>query len=71
MAQRLEWLAREPNVALKISGLGQRSHAWPRDANRQIVRDAITIFGAERCLFAGRRALFHDNAARIYRIGGV
>jgi predicted TIM-barrel fold metal-dependent hydrolase len=90
-------VAREPNVALKISGLGQRAHSWPRDANRQVVRDAITIFGTDRCMFASncavdglcvgyralfddfkrfvadrspveRIALFHDNAARIYRI---
>ena len=44
--------AREPNIALKISGLGQRGEAWRREANAPIVRDAIAIFGAERCLFA-------------------
>jgi len=44
--------AREPNVALKISGLGQRGERWQREANAPIVRDAIAIFGAERCMFA-------------------
>src|SRR5262245_44177921 len=68
--QMLERAAREPNIALKISGLGQRTRTWPRDANRQVVRDAIAIFGPSRCLFAsnypvdglcvGYRALFDD-----------
>jgi predicted TIM-barrel fold metal-dependent hydrolase len=90
-------VAREPNVALKISGLGQRGERWQREANAPIVRDAIAIFGVERCMFASnfpvdgligsfdaiysgfktmivdqpvavQRRLFHDNAARIYRI---
>jgi predicted TIM-barrel fold metal-dependent hydrolase len=66
----LETAAAEPNVALKISGLGRRDRAWPRDGNRQIVRDALAIFGVARCMFAsnypvdslcvGYRALFDD-----------
>jgi predicted TIM-barrel fold metal-dependent hydrolase len=93
----LETAAAEPNIALKISGLGQRNHSWPRDSNRQVVRDAIAIFGPARSMFASnypvdglcigyralfddfkrfvadrppaeRAALFHDNAATIYRI---
>ena len=48
----LEAVAAEPNVALKISGLGQADHTWPYASNRRIVRDAITIFGVERCMFA-------------------
>src|SRR6185437_12082562 len=43
---------REPNIALKLSGLGIRGEPWRREANAAIVRDAITIFGVERCLFA-------------------
>jgi predicted TIM-barrel fold metal-dependent hydrolase len=94
----LETAAAQPNVALKISGLGQADKSWPHDSNRHVVRDAIAIFGAERCMFASnfpvdglcvayralfdafkafvadlpgdrRRALFHDNAVRVYRIG--
>lgn len=93
----LELLAAEPNVALKVSGLGQAGKKWDLAANIPIIRDAIRIFGSERCMFASnypvdrlvasfraiyhgfaaavadlpreeRRALFHDNAARIYRI---
>jgi predicted TIM-barrel fold metal-dependent hydrolase len=44
--------AREPNVWLKISGLGQRGEPWRPEVNAAIVREAIAIFGAERCMFA-------------------
>jgi predicted TIM-barrel fold metal-dependent hydrolase len=84
-----------PNVAVKISGLGQRGQPWTVDANRDIVRIVIDLFGVERCMFASnfpvdsicapyatifsgfreivadlpveaQRALFRDNAIRIY-----
>jgi len=45
-------LAREPNVAVKISGLGQPGEPWTVAANGPIVRDTIRIFGVERCMFA-------------------
>lgn len=93
----METLAAEPNVAVKISGLGQPRQPWTVAANGPIVRDAIAIFGVDRCMFAsnfpvdglcagfdtifsgfktivaGRSRseqlkLFHDNAARIYRL---
>lgn len=48
----LEQVARCPNVALKISGLGQRGQAWTAEANVPEIRDAIAIFGAGRCMFA-------------------
>src|SRR5207237_6225953 len=48
----LETVASVPNVALKISGLGQAYGAWSYASNRRVVRDAITIFGVERCMFA-------------------
>ena len=44
--------AEAPNVAVKISGLGQPGRAWTVEANGPIVRDVIRIFGVERCLFA-------------------
>ena len=91
-------LSRQPNVAVKISGIGQRGAAWTADANRGIVRTVIDLFGVERCMFASnfpvdslcasfatifdgfcemvsdldldsQRALFRDNALRIYGIG--
>ncbi len=45
-------LSDAPNVALKISGLGQPGKAWTIDANGPVIRDALSIFGAERCMFA-------------------
>ncbi len=49
----LETVAAHANVALKISGLGLPGRAWTVADNGPVVRDAIAIFGAARCLFAG------------------
>jgi len=86
-----------PNVAVKISGIGQPGRAWTVEANRDVVRTVIDLFGAKRCMFASnfpvdslcasfatifggfrdivadlaaheQRALFRDNAIRIYDI---
>jgi predicted TIM-barrel fold metal-dependent hydrolase len=91
-------LAQQPNVSVKISGLGLPGRPWRTEDNEGIVRDAIEAFGPERCMFASnfpvdslvgsfdaifegfyaitrgfseadRRRLFHDNAARVYRLG--
>jgi predicted TIM-barrel fold metal-dependent hydrolase len=43
----MEQLAAEPNTAVKISGLG-----LPPSQNRTVVRDTISIFGVDRCMFA-------------------
>jgi predicted TIM-barrel fold metal-dependent hydrolase len=45
-------LAARPNAAVKISGLGRPGEFWTVAANGPIVRDAISIFGVERCMFA-------------------
>jgi predicted TIM-barrel fold metal-dependent hydrolase len=45
-------LAGHPNVMLKISELGLATWPWDYRANRRIVREAIEIFGFERCMFA-------------------
>lgn len=84
-------LAARPNVAVKISGLGNVEH------KREVVLAAIELFGTGRAMFASnfpvdglratfdevwstfdqltisfpeseRRALFHDNAVRLYRM---
>jgi predicted TIM-barrel fold metal-dependent hydrolase len=91
-------LAGCPNVAVKISGIGQPGQPWTVAANRAIVLTTIDLFGVERCMFASnfpvdsvcadfgtifngfaeivrdlapaeQRALFHDNARRLYAIG--
>jgi predicted TIM-barrel fold metal-dependent hydrolase len=48
----LDRVSTSPNVALKISGLGQRDGPWSIEANGPVIRDAIAIFGADRCMFA-------------------
>jgi predicted TIM-barrel fold metal-dependent hydrolase len=86
-------LAPLPNMAVKISGLGNLD----ADARREVTLALIELFGARRCMFASnypvdslrdsfdsiwrtfdditrgfsedeRRALFHDNAIRLYRM---
>jgi predicted TIM-barrel fold metal-dependent hydrolase len=93
----MQLLAREANVAVKISGLGVPGQRWTAELQGPVVRDAIAIFGTGRAMFASnfpvdslvatfdeiygsfleitddlpeaaRRQLFHDNAARIYRL---
>ena len=41
-----------PNVAVKISGIGQPGRRWTAEANRDIVLTVIETFGIERCMFA-------------------
>ena len=48
----LETVAKEPNVAIKISGIGRAGLPWTLTANGGIIRDAINIFGPERAMFA-------------------
>ena len=48
----MEAIAACPNVRLKVSELGVKGMAWTVEGNRQVVRDAIAIFGLERCMFA-------------------
>ena len=50
--QAMAAIASCPNVHLKVSEFGLRDQPWDYAANRRIVRDAIAIFGIERCLFA-------------------
>ena len=44
--------AAQPNVFIKISGLGRRGLPWTLEANGPIIRDTIAVFGPERCMFA-------------------
>lgn len=48
----MEVIARQPNMHLKISEFGLRDQPWNYDSNRAIVRDALAIFGVDRCMFA-------------------
>lgn len=96
--QALAPLADCPNVAVKVSGLGQPGQAWTAQANAPVVNDCIAMFSPQRVLFASnfpvdslcatfaqifdgfkaitaglpaeaQRAMFHDNAQRLYRTG--
>ncbi len=93
----MQTIAACPNVAVKISGIGQAGLPWTVEANRDIVLSTIAFFGVPRCMFASnfpvdsvcadfrtifsgfdaivaafgesdRRALFYDNALRLYRM---
>jgi len=48
----LEIAAAQPNIAIKISGLGRPGMPWTFTANGPLIRDAIDIFGPERAMFA-------------------
>ena len=92
----MEKVALQPNVMIKISGLGRINQPWTIESNRGIVLRTLDIFGTDRCMFASNfpvdrlcgdfgtiiqgfreivktlpenkiSALFHGNAARIYR----
>lgn len=44
-------LAEQPNVTVKISGLGMFEHGWTAESIRPYVLHAIECFGTERCMF--------------------
>lgn len=45
-------VARQPNVAVKISGIGVPGSTWTVELNRRVVLETIDCFGVERCMFA-------------------
>jgi predicted TIM-barrel fold metal-dependent hydrolase len=85
------------NVSVKLSGLGTFEHACSVELWQPVIRETLSMFGAERCVYgsnypieklwttydriiavmqectahlnaADRRAVFHDNAQRLYRL---
>ena len=48
----MEALARLPATTLKVSELGLYGGRWDEASNRQVVAEAVRIFGYERCMFA-------------------
>ena len=48
----MEVIAAAPNMHLKISEFGLKDQPWDFDSNRKVVRDALSIFGVQRCMFA-------------------
>ena len=47
----LAGMAAQPNVAIKISGIGEAGYQWRLDANRRVVLEVIELFGVDRCMF--------------------
>jgi predicted TIM-barrel fold metal-dependent hydrolase len=45
-------LSKQPNVAVKISGLGMLDWHWTVDSLRPFVAQTIDLFGPDRCMFA-------------------
>ncbi|WP_447928230.1 amidohydrolase family protein [Vreelandella sp. EE27] len=45
-------LARQPNIAVKLSGFGMLDHHWSVGSIRPLILEALDAFGVERCLFA-------------------
>ena len=50
--QAMAGFAAQPNVRVKISGLGQRDRPWSVSENRWIVEEIIAMFGPDRAMFA-------------------
>ncbi|MBL4918529.1 amidohydrolase family protein [Szabonella alba] len=48
----LETAAAQPNVAIKISGIGQPGLPWTVESNGPIIHDVLAIFGTDRAMFA-------------------
>ncbi|HET7347986.1 MAG TPA: amidohydrolase family protein [Acidobacteriaceae bacterium] len=48
----MEKIAGQPNVRLKISGIGVPGTDWTASSQREVVLAAIKIFGVDRCMFA-------------------
>jgi predicted TIM-barrel fold metal-dependent hydrolase len=69
-------LAACPNVHCKVSELGLRDAAWTVEGNRRVVREAIEIFGIDRCMFgsnfpvAGLRIGYRAQIAGLLEILG-
>jgi predicted TIM-barrel fold metal-dependent hydrolase len=48
----MKLFAAAPNVAVKISGLGELRRPWSLARNQGVILDTIEIFGEDRCMFA-------------------
>ncbi len=71
---QMQTIARQPNVHLKVSEFGLKDQPWDFESNKRIVRDAVSIFGIERCVFAsnfpvaGLRIDFDTLASSVSRM---
>ena len=44
-------LAAQPNVNVKLSGLGTFVHACRADVMAPVIRETVAMFGADRCFY--------------------
>jgi len=71
-SEGLATLARLPNVAIKISGLGMSATGWNGDESRRLVARTLEIFGPDRCLFGSnfpvdRMMIDYDTPWQVFR----
>jgi len=50
--ENMRIIAEVPHVSVKISEHGVKDAPWDDDDNRRVIREAIEIFGFDRCMFA-------------------
>jgi predicted TIM-barrel fold metal-dependent hydrolase len=62
-------LAEQPNIRVKISGLGMVDRSWSEDSIRPFVLRTIDLFGPGRCMFASNFPVdsIHGDFARHYQ----
>ena len=62
-------LARNPNAAVKISGLGMVDWNWTMDSIRPLVLETIDVFGVDRCMFGSNFPVdkLYSSFEKLYR----
>jgi len=75
----MQALAAEPNVNVKLSGLGTFIHAYDPTVVAQVIRETVAMFGAHRCMYGSNfpieklwtdyRALYDAFRAAIAPLG--
>jgi predicted TIM-barrel fold metal-dependent hydrolase len=67
----MEALARLPNVTVKLSEFGLPTAPWNRADNVRVIREALGIFGWERCMFASNLPVSGLRAGLVDIVGTV
>lgn len=64
----MERLAEQPNLTVKISGLGMTDHQWTVESIEPYVRTTLELFGTERCMFASNFPVdrLYSTATELY-----
>jgi Amidohydrolase len=59
----------QPNVRVKISGIGERGRPWSVEHNRWIVEEIVAMFGADRAMFASNSGRGYVRIVRYHLFG--